>query len=293
MIRFFCLFYLCFLGIFVDETPYKPRHTDQSTLGRVTIPSYPYEMTPAQKKRFIGLLGALETGDSCDVVEIILGPPYAESPDYEMGTKTIKGTFYSYYLKINSRDSTKAIKDLVQGVYFFFDNDGKLEKISTDISGLHANINNVEVGEVTLSSTGYIDIQRFPVQKDKSRNIIIVIAANILVPVALFLAWIIAEYRCRIIMRIVLALACMFLVFWIWVEDTKADLQIEKHRSCLQHMQTLLQKKEEAPVLQALKIYSDIYHKTQSAKVAIEKTNSVLVALENASNSRDSKQDGE
>jgi hypothetical protein len=111
---------------------------------------------------------------------------------------------------------------------------------------------------------------------------IIVIAANILVPVALFLAWIIAEFRCRTWIRIVLAFVCMFfLCFEIWLVNTTADLQIQKHRFILQHIEIMLQKNKEGQVLNALRIYNKVYQENKSTKDAVRKMDSILEDYEN------------
>jgi hypothetical protein len=102
-------------------------------------------------------------------------------------------------------------------------------------------------------------------------------AINILVPIAIFSGWMVAEFRGRARVRIGLGIACMAFPFlWIWSVTYSSNMLLAMHNFCLHRIELLLKDKQETQVLHAIQVYEKSYQDTQSARAAVFQMSSAL-----------------
>jgi hypothetical protein len=101
---------------------------------------------------------------------------------------------------------------------------------------------------------------------------------NVVLPVVLFISWLVAEFRCRTPVRIALGLACLlFPALWIWAAIYSSHMIGDMHHFGLHRIEKMVQEGREPQVQRALRVYDETYRETQSAKAAVFRMNSVLM----------------
>ena len=89
------------------------------------------------------------------------------------------------------------------------------------------------------------------------------ILINILIPAAVFLVWLIAEFRSRASIRITFAVLFMAIIYGqIWITSSTAELPVAIHRSCLYKIDLLLESGREEQVRRAPRRYRDTYEQS-------------------------------
>jgi hypothetical protein len=103
-------------------------------------------------------------------------------------------------------------------------------------------------------------------------------AINVLLPIALLIGWLIAEFHCRRWVRVSLGLACLLFPFlWIWAVTYSTNMLLSLHKMGIHRIEILIQDGQEARVQRALKVYDETYQDTGSTKAAVFCMNSVLM----------------
>ncbi len=103
-------------------------------------------------------------------------------------------------------------------------------------------------------------------------------AINVLLPVALIIGWLIAEFRCRTTIRVSLGLLCLlFPLLWSCAVIYSTDVVICLQRVNLHRIGLMVQEGEEKQVLRALRVYETTYETTQSDKMAAFQLNADLM----------------
>jgi hypothetical protein len=104
------------------------------------------------------------------------------------------------------------------------------------------------------------------------------LAVNLLLPAALIVAWLVAEFRWRRSLRVVLGVACILVPFmWLSAVIYTSNLLTDMHRFSLDRIERLLQERRESQVHRALRAYDETYQETGSAKAAVFRMNSALL----------------
>jgi hypothetical protein len=104
---------------------------------------------------------------------------------------------------------------------------------------------------------------------------------NVLIPIALLIGWLVAEFRARPAVRIGLGLACLlFPCLWIWASLYTYQSVMDLNDSNLYRMERLLQDGRQMQVDRALQVYSETYQQTQSGKAAVFRMSAVLYELD-------------
>jgi len=101
---------------------------------------------------------------------------------------------------------------------------------------------------------------------------------NVLLPIALLVAWLVAEFRWRRWVRVTLGIVCI-LVPSVWLSGViyTSNLLTSWHRFGLGRIERLLQEQREPQVRRALRVYDETYQETGSDKAAVFRMNSVLL----------------
>lgn len=87
---------------------------------------------------------------------------------------------------------------------------------------------------------------------------------------AIFVAWLIAEFRGNRPARIGLSITCMLLlVAGIYIVMDSAEIQLAMHRRALQQIRRTLDAGDEQLIRKALSTYGDVYEQTGSTKSAV------------------------
>jgi hypothetical protein len=135
------------LGMLAGCTPTESRdpigQPDDTQKRASRDKTYPYEMSPDEKERFLGSVKALNPGDSYDKVLRLLGPP---DDDWEIRGKPpgpLRGTGITYYMKKTKQHIVNEKQD--EEVNVIFDKDRQLVELSTNVSGLSPLVGNVRV----------------------------------------------------------------------------------------------------------------------------------------------------
>ena len=100
----------------------------------------------------------------------------------------------------------------------------------------------------------------------------------VLLPTALVVLWLVAEFRWRRSVRVALGIACMLVPFmWLSGVIYTSNLLADWHRFGLCKIERLLHERREPQVRRALRVYDEAYQQTGSAKAAVFRMNSVLL----------------
>lgn len=106
-------------------------------------------------------------------------------------------------------------------------------------------------------------------------------AALAVLPIILFILWLIAEFRWRRWVRLALAIANVFLLLsWLIGVIYTYDLVTGMYQFSLNKMEHLLEEGHEAKVHHALRVHNQTFQQTGSAKRAVARLSSALLELE-------------
>lgn len=106
-------------------------------------------------------------------------------------------------------------------------------------------------------------------------------AALAVLPIILFILWLIAEFRWRRWVRLTLAIANVFLLLsWLLGVIYTHDLVTGMYQFSLNKMEHLLEEGHEAKVQHALRVHNQTFQQTGSAKRAVTRLSSALLELE-------------
>jgi ABC-type transport system involved in cytochrome bd biosynthesis fused ATPase/permease subunit len=100
---------------------------------------------------------------------------------------------------------------------------------------------------------------------------------NVIVPLAIFIAWLVAESRWRTSIRVALGIACMlFPLLWVCATIHTSSTLSSMHATCLHQIDALLRAQQETRILQALQVYEQTYQEERSYKAAVFRLHSAL-----------------
>ena len=111
------------------------RHSAERVVAATPIKSYPHEMAPVEKARFLASLGALMPGESREDVVRALGAPHAVVAigGLEMFSR-VRGVSLQYYISKAKPNEINDLRDRFVSAHF--DNAGKLVRVGTNVEGL-------------------------------------------------------------------------------------------------------------------------------------------------------------
>jgi hypothetical protein len=104
------------------------------------------------------------------------------------------------------------------------------------------------------------------------------ILLNVLLPLLLLIAWIIAEFRSRLGVRVGLGLICfIFPMLWVGAVIYTTEFLNDIHHFTFRRIERLVRDGHENKVLKSLQVYEKTFSDTGSQKAAVLRMNEVLL----------------